>query len=595
VPEWFRRFGDVPGVVYRPVEQVDRNSLPGCDDTPEVHAFRFDGHLKEALDWPAGDGSRGGSASPAHYRAFSTFLDTRDVPTAALLRNVCEGLELPGEPPDFHFLIQGAADELWRRCHREPGLQDETERLCWLDIGLVQARADAASDIVDGERRFYSISAFSALIQLYEGRGDLAEALEVAEVAAEHGQCEDARRRLLWKTGAIEHKPVPAPYEVPPQHPNGAQPTLAPLSRRISDWGYRSGEGDGPFAGGWFHQYGWWNDWCQRRFDELWSDEAGQVADDLADEYHFYWPWIIGRALSTGAPDTYERVLDFARDPTRPGPGHIKLNPHAISDQIATIGAFRAVRRRRTWQEPSAAACPTCEQDFWNGDVRPWAIQAFGPVRYCMDCCFQVRNGDPRATWFEGEVKAALRDLRDAFGAIPPQSFPSGRVPHDGPPEGRDLRIRALMAMPPAETIKRVLGQQDWMGTLQAAGLVGQTWRPSRGTWCHAADGHKCRSLLEKAIDDWLTARSIPHECEPKWPRHDELNPSGAKRADWLLPDGTYVECAGMLENKDYAEKIAVKQQLANAVGIPLIVVGPTDMHRLERIFGSQMEGGQGV
>jgi hypothetical protein len=207
-----------------------------------------------------------------------------------------------------------------------------------------------------------------------------------------------------------------------------------------------------------------------------------------------------------------------------------------------------------------------------------------------MDCCSRVRTGDLRATWFEHEIKAALHHLRDAFGAIPAQSFSAGRIPHDGSPEERDQRIRALLAMPPVETIRRMLGQQDWLGTLRAAGLIGETWRPSRGTWCHASDGHRCRSLLEKAIDDWFTANSVPHECEPKWPRHPQLNPSGAKRADWLLPDGTYVECAGMLESKDYAEKIALKQQLARAVGLTLIVVGPTDMHRLRQIFGRQLE-----
>ena len=62
------------------------------------------------------------------------------------------------------------------------------------------------------------------------------------------------------------------------------------------------------------------------------------------------------------------------------------------------------------------------------------------------------------------------------------------------------------------------------------------------------------------------------------------------RRADWLLPDGTYVECAGMLESKDYAEKIAVKQELARALGLALIVVGPTEMHRLGQIFGRQLE-----
>ncbi len=291
-------------------------------------------------------------------------------------------------------------------------------------------------------------------------------------------------------------------------------------------------------------------------------------------------------SAARSVPDTYERILAFAKDEHRPGPAHIELNPHAISDQIATAGAFHVVRRRRTWPEPSPAVCPTCGQDFWNGDIRPWAIQAFGPVRYCMDCCFRVRNGDPRATWFEDEVKTALRDLRDAFGAIPAQGFSAGRVPHDGLPEERDRRIQALLAMPPVDIIKQVLRQQDWLGTLRAAGLVGETWRPSRGTWCHASDGHRCRSLLEKAIDDWFTANSIPHQCEPRWPRHAQLNPSGAKRADWLMPDGTYVECAGMLESKDYAQKIAVKQELARALGLALIVVGPTEMHRLRQIFG---------
>jgi hypothetical protein len=593
VPVWFRRFGDIPGIGYSTPAQIDRTSLAGCDDVPEVHILRLDDRTEGTFSWPPSDVRLGGSASPVHHRAFSAFPDQKELPAAALLRNAHEGLELPGEPADYHFLIQKTADALHRRRRTEPDLLGDVERLCWLDIGLINACSDAASYVVDGQRRFNSIVGFTLLIQLYEDRGDLADALTVAEIAVGYGQCEDARQRLLWKTGARETEPVPPAVVVPPQHPNGAHPPVEAWSGRISDWGFRSGEADGPFAGSWLHQYSWWNDSCQRRFDDLWTDEAEGKADDLADRYLFYWPWLIGKALVTSAPETYERILGFAKDPIRPGPSHIELNPHAIPEAIATIGAFRLMRRKRTWPEPSAAVCPTCGQDFWSGDVRPWAIQAFGPVRYCMDCCFRIRNGDSRATWFEDDVKAALHELRAAFGAIPTQSFAAGRMPHDGPPEERDQRIRALLAMPPSETIKRVLRQQDWLGTLRAAGLVGETWRPSRGTWCHANDGHRCRSLLEKGIDDWLTANGIPHECEPRWPRHPELNPSGAKRADWLLLDGTYVECAGMLENKDYAEKIAVKQQLARALGLAIIVISPTDMHRLAQIFQGQLQNHQ--
>ena len=37
MPEWFRRFGEIPGVAYSPPEQIDRLSLAGRDDVPEVH------------------------------------------------------------------------------------------------------------------------------------------------------------------------------------------------------------------------------------------------------------------------------------------------------------------------------------------------------------------------------------------------------------------------------------------------------------------------------------------------------------------------------------------------------------------------------
>ena len=57
------------------------------------------------------------------------------------------------------------------------------------------------------------------------------------------------------------------------------------------------------------------------------------------------------------------------------------------------------------------------------------------------------------------------------------------------------------------------------------------------------------------------------------------------------MPDSTYVECAGILESRDYVEKIAVKQQLARTLGLRLIVVGPTDLHRLVHIFVDQLRG----
>jgi hypothetical protein len=37
-----------------------------------------------------------------------------------------------------------------------------------------------------------------------------------------------------------------------------------------------------------------------------------------------------------------------------------------------------------------------------------------------------------------------------------------------------------------------------------------------------------CRSLLEKSVDDWLAQHGVAHKCEPRYPRHPELNPRGS-------------------------------------------------------------------
>jgi hypothetical protein len=355
---------------------------------------------------------------------------------------------------------------------------------------------------------------------------------------------------------------------------------------KVSDWGFRSGDPDGPQGGNWKYGYEWWDNVCQERFDKLWAKEGDEVADDLADRYWFYWPWLIGSALATAAPTQAARVMEFAKDPTRPGPEYAPFNPTGVYDHIVTWGSFQVVRKRRNWREPSYVICPVCRAEFWNGDPRIWMIKRFGPARYCQDCCWLANHYLPsESRWSATQVKSRLRQLAEAIEAVPVQSFITQPFPMDLPDETRDRWMRALVGVPDVSTIKRVLGVSDWLGVLQATGIVGDDWRLSRGTWCRANDGHKCRSLLEKSIDDWLTSHDVAHECEPYWPAHPVLNPSGRKRADWLLADGTYVECAGMLDQPDYAAKIAIKRDLASEFGIRLVVVGPTDLHRLSAML----------
>jgi hypothetical protein len=93
-------------------------------------------------------------------------------------------------------------------------------------------------------------------------------------------------------------------------------------------------------------------------------------------------------------------------------------------------------------------------------------------------------------------------------------------------------------------------------------------------------------SIFERQVDDFLTKHGIDHEHEPRWPKHPELNPRGAKRADWRLPDGTMVEAAGMLADPKYAAKIQEKRMLASALGIKLLLLLPEETLTLDKAFG---------
>lgn len=132
----------------------------------------------------------------------------RDASPDDLIRNVYEGLELPGEPADYHFLIQGSAGQLWGHRREEPRVIGEVEKLCWLDIRLVEAWPGAARNQYSDEGEFHVILSFGRLIEIYEREGFLAESLEVAELAARYRQGDEARERLMQRIEAVENETV---------------------------------------------------------------------------------------------------------------------------------------------------------------------------------------------------------------------------------------------------------------------------------------------------------------------------------------------------------------------------------------------------
>ncbi|WNF25312.1 hypothetical protein RI138_32300 [Streptomyces sp. C11-1] len=143
-----------------------------------------------------------------------------------------------------------------------------------------------------------------------------------------------------------------------------------------------------------------------------------------------------------------------------------------------------------------------------------------------------------------------------------------------------------MAACPQAATLRGLLRAGIRIEVLRMTDIVSDAWSPARGTYCIASDGHPCRSLAERTIDGWLSRHNVEHQIEPAWPHHPEHNANSRRRADWRLPDGTYIEYAG-LASDDYLAKIQAQRQLAQHAGIKLIVITPLDLANLTQVLGA--------
>lgn len=214
----------------------------------------------------------------------------------------------------------------------------------------------------------------------------------------------------------------------------------------------------------------------------------------------------------------------------------------------------------------------------WTGSSRhPGLVAQLDTARVCH-LCVRIGAGAPpisSSPILEAGAESAVREVVRYAGRVISESmvaelFASGVVE----PETRILLEHAL---PPTT-------ERGWATWLARAGVLGDGWRPSRGYVSVAADGHLCRSLFERIIDDYLWATGIAHEPEPQYPYDAELNPYGY-RADWRLGDGRFVEAAGLMSETAYAKKMARKRELAARHGLELLVLTEADLVQLNEAF----------
>lgn len=221
--------------------------------------------------------------------------------------------------------------------------------------------------------------------------------------------------------------------------------------------------------------------------------------------------------------------------------------------------------------------CALCGRPFTPSRLAAGLVAQLRTAKVCH-LCVRVGAATPplsSSRALEAGAEAAVRELvRQARRVISASMIPDLLAHGDIDPVTMILLRHAL----PEST------EGGWATWLARAGVLGDGWRPSRGYVSIAADGHECRSLFERIVDDFLWAHGIEHEPEPPYPFDEKLNPHGS-RADWKLADGRYIEAAGLMSQEEYALKMARKRQLATKYGIQLVVLTEADLPRLLEVL----------
>ncbi|MDF6046442.1 hypothetical protein LRD69_30845 [Streptomyces sp. JH14] len=212
---------------------------------------------------------------------------------------------------------------------------------------------------------------------------------------------------------------------------------------------------------------------------------------------------------------------------------------------------------------------------------------------YCHGCCGLALGGVLRDNGADGEwteaILYAVRRLAEIEFSGPPSLAQLDRISvpfTDASLVDEALLCRFLVPRPGSTLLstRPARPARTWTEWLQFADLLKDGVRSSMGTVTVATDGHLCRSLFERHVDDFLHHWGVMHEQEPYYPRHPELNTTGL-RADWRLADGTFVEALGLMEREAYAAKVARKRELARLAGLRLVTVTAQGLHRLPEIF----------
>lgn len=127
---------------------------------------------------------------------------------------------------------------------------------------------------------------------------------------------------------------------------------------------------------------------------------------------------------------------------------------------------------------------------------------------------------------------------------------------------------------------------RDVFGTLNKA-IESAGFKPNPVMFSNkyiAKDGHKCDSLAEKIVDEWLYSKDIPHQRSIPYPEFKKMT------CDFVV-NNIFIEFFGLSgEFKEYDRLVNLKKRLSKKHDLKLIEIKPTHLfpkNKLNEVLAS--------